>query len=445
MERRLFLQQAGTALALALAPAVSGCATLGGTDFSASARQNAHRVALVDRLRERIAAIVRTDDLPQLSEWSASRGFDPKLIGRTMATLWLSSTFRDLPGAIRRSPEIQTWIKGEIPGITETMFELGDMMEGLDGEERERFTEALREVDDLDDSLMRGFEAHSNDRDVERERVAQFNELMTHNAWRVRTQSLGAVIDDYLARMDKVCRRRGVSREGWRETLEAETAVWNALGGPTESEALALERANQMELDSDALDEVAMGGMHLGISMRARSKRDGVMVVDVHPGSPAALAGIARGDIIERIDGQAVDPTSLVVWLSSRSPDQSVALEILRRRESLDLEVHPNEGPGDRIILRGTMPTGVRHQLGLLAAGSTMAGVGFVIAGAAALVFVVGLLLLIAGAPEAGAVMTIFGALGIALGLIIALVGLVIGYTKERQGKRGLRMPAPAP
>ena len=59
--------------------------------------------------------------------------------------------------------------------------------------------------------------------------------------------------------------------------------------------------------------------------------REGIIVVEVEPGSPAARAGVARGDIITRIDDQAVaGGADLRRILRARQPGATVSLSVLR-------------------------------------------------------------------------------------------------------------------
>lgn len=427
-------------MALALAFPSAGCATLGGVDVSAAAAHSS-RASLVDRLRERVSAIINTDGFPLLSGWTEERGYARDLLGRALAMLWTSATFRDLPGGIRRSPEVQGWMKERAPDIAHTVFALTEMLEGLSPVERDEFGALLEEVD-LEEGVMRGFETHASGRGVEGARVRQTGRLFRHSIWRARTQSLSAVIDDYVARVDKVCRRRRVSRhEDWRGRLADETAILESLSRVDEHHAAQLEAGELSPADLTALDDMGLAGQHLGISMRARTKGEGVLISAVHPGSPAAMAGLGRGDVILAVDGRTLTPPELVVYLAGRSDEPGpVRLHVERGRERLQLPVVPAEGPGDRIVLRSAAPGSVRFGLALMSVGSGVAGVGLAIAGVGGLVFFIGLVVGFADF-SAGSVLTIAGGVIVAIGLLIALVGAIatlgggsVGRTKPVSG-----------
>lgn len=64
--------------------------------------------------------------------------------------------------------------------------------------------------------------------------------------------------------------------------------------------------------------------IHLGIE-------DGVTVIGVHPGQPAALSGLSRGDVILEIDQRKIFSASqLVCEIASRAPGERV--HVLARR-----------------------------------------------------------------------------------------------------------------
>ncbi|MFW5968484.1 MAG: PDZ domain-containing protein, partial [Persicimonas sp.] len=76
---------------------------------------------------------------------------------------------------------------------------------------------------------------------------------------------------------------------------------------------------------------------------------DGVLVSDVEPESPAAEAGLERGDVITAIDGDAVESASeLRNRVGIQSPDTNVELDVLRGDETEQLEVTLGEMPGAR-------------------------------------------------------------------------------------------------
>lgn len=77
-----------------------------------------------------------------------------------------------------------------------------------------------------------------------------------------------------------------------------------------------------------------------------RLSKDGVRVTSVVPGSPAAEAGIAQGDVILRVDGEKTD----LFWqlrrvLGARCAGDTLKLEVRRGTETRTVEVKLAEAP----------------------------------------------------------------------------------------------------
>ncbi len=63
---------------------------------------------------------------------------------------------------------------------------------------------------------------------------------------------------------------------------------------------------------------------------------DGAHVVEVVPGSPAAVAGIREGDIVIDLDGRKIaDPEILAQRVAARSPGARVTVEVVRHRQRI--------------------------------------------------------------------------------------------------------------
>ena len=69
-------------------------------------------------------------------------------------------------------------------------------------------------------------------------------------------------------------------------------------------------------------------------------KAKGVLVTDVTADTPAAKAGIARGDIVVSVDGTEVDtPRDLTRLIATEAPGAEVKLNLLRAGKSVDATV----------------------------------------------------------------------------------------------------------
>jgi len=92
-------------------------------------------------------------------------------------------------------------------------------------------------------------------------------------------------------------------------------------------------RSRTIGADLQSLTPDLAGGLGL-------TDTPGVVVADVEPGGPAEHAGVQIGDVIEAIDGMAVDNVSLfTLSLYLRTSGDKVNLQILRGRKQLSLDV----------------------------------------------------------------------------------------------------------
>ncbi len=67
---------------------------------------------------------------------------------------------------------------------------------------------------------------------------------------------------------------------------------------------------------------------------------EGAGVVDVHPGAPAATAGLQTGDVIVAFDGKPVaSPQGLTALVTATSPGSRVLVSVVRGSERLELSV----------------------------------------------------------------------------------------------------------
>ncbi len=78
-------------------------------------------------------------------------------------------------------------------------------------------------------------------------------------------------------------------------------------------------------------------------------KAEGVMVNSVQPDSPAAKAGLERGDVIVKFNGQATPTPEILRDLVARTaPKKTLAVEVIRDRKAKTLSLMTAETPPER-------------------------------------------------------------------------------------------------
>jgi serine protease Do len=81
---------------------------------------------------------------------------------------------------------------------------------------------------------------------------------------------------------------------------------------------------------------------------------NGVIVQDVQSDGPAASAGVRKGDVIRKVDGDVVaDNQELVASIASRRPGEKVRLELYRDGKTREVTVTLGSRPDPRTLARG--------------------------------------------------------------------------------------------
>ena len=99
------------------------------------------------------------------------------------------------------------------------------------------------------------------------------------------------------------------------------------------------------ELGANARREVRIlrsGGPNravLGVQIDADKGKNGVRVLSVSPGGPAAEAGMLKDDVIVAVDGVSMADNSLIGQMQKVKPDQKVKVKVLRGGKNKELVV----------------------------------------------------------------------------------------------------------
>lgn len=111
-----------------------------------------------------------------------------------------------------------------------------------------------------------------------------------------------------------------------------------------------------MELGRRSAAGAELAEMNEGLSAYFGGRREGALVIEVSPESPAARAGLLPGDVIVQAAGQAVEGPADVRAALNRAQSGQVALEVIRRGERRELSLEwtgpRSMGPEERALRR---------------------------------------------------------------------------------------------
>jgi hypothetical protein len=215
MKRRDVLKQAAATAAVASvgasAAAGEGCATVPRAPAPRDDRAAADYLAMLDRSLElapqmrpvhEIAAQRRPG--PRSPEHDQFVAGSDAMFQRLISALFVTQSFRDLPPGTQTHPAVQTRIASHLDEIDGTVFELTSFLSAQTGDERAQLRDALRKNPNAAMDVAELLDGHAAAMGVTVERRRQLRQIMKHATFRMRTESPGALIDEYTAKVQRL-------------------------------------------------------------------------------------------------------------------------------------------------------------------------------------------------------------------------------------------------
>lgn len=155
----------------------------------------------------------------------------------------------------------------------------------------------------------------------------------------IRLDTVGAHLDSLFVRMDSL--RVGTEARRMFRSI------------PMQLDSL-MERARfetipfGFELGSRALAGAEFTQMNAGLGRYFRTE-NGLLVLRVAPGSPAARAGLESGDVVVKVDGAEVESLRDLRQAVARAQEPSARLEVVRQGSRRELTLRWERGEGLRL------------------------------------------------------------------------------------------------
>jgi len=138
----------------------------------------------------------------------------------------------------------------------------------------------------------------------------------------------------------------GALVDGTGAVIGINTAIASVGGNGTTGGSIGLGFAIPIDTVRDIAQQLISTGtaVHATLGVNARTvtdgTRDGALVINVEPGSPAADAGVQEQDVVIAVDGKPVASSEeLVVAVDAHDPGDTVTLELVRDGSSREVQV----------------------------------------------------------------------------------------------------------
>ncbi len=215
MKRRDVLKQAAATAAIASVGASAaggaGCATVPRKPAPRDDRAAADYLA---RLDHSLALAAGMRPVHEIAAQRAPGARSPErqqlvdhhdgMFQRLVSTLFVTQSFRDLPPETQSHPAVQARIASHLGEVDDTMFELTGFLAAQTDDERTRLRDALRKNPRAAMDLAEELDTRAAAMGVTAARRRQLRQIMSQATFRMRTESPGALIDEYTAKVERL-------------------------------------------------------------------------------------------------------------------------------------------------------------------------------------------------------------------------------------------------
>lgn len=142
------------------------------------------------------------------------------LFRRSLSSLFLTQTFRDLPVEAQRHPRLQALMHARLPEVDQTVFDVTDMLETLDPQQRQALRHELARRPDLPMQLSEAIDERAAAAGVSVKRRRQLRSMLTQASFRLRHAAPDTLIDEYTAKV-----RRATAPGGAAQAMALQAAA----------------------------------------------------------------------------------------------------------------------------------------------------------------------------------------------------------------------------
>jgi hypothetical protein len=238
------------ALAGLSSAAGAGCATTGASQAgSYDPTRMPDMDAFLAQFDHSMAAIAHGNPLREFFPEGPPAAADPRggphphaeLVKKSLRSLLITGSFRDLPEEARLHPGMQERMIGSMQEMDEAVFGMTHVLSSFTPEERVRVREVLNEEPDLGMRIAESLDRGAVAAGVPAARRLHLRTLSAKLSFRLKHQPVTTLIDEYVAKVQKVAARHGYTEEMQRRIAARVTnaALLGMQAGPAPSSSAA--------------------------------------------------------------------------------------------------------------------------------------------------------------------------------------------------------------